>query len=88
MNPVSKLLRHNLSLTQTIGFALANFVGLTIVVAGLMVYLDARPIWNTEDSFMKKDYVVINKKCCWKIPLARPQPLPPTRSKTCNNSRG
>ena len=62
MNPVSKLLRHNLSLTQTIGFALANFVGLTIVVAGLMVYLDARPIWNTEDSFMKKDYVVINKK--------------------------
>ena len=62
MNPVSKLLRHNLSLTQTIGFALANFVGLTIVVAGLMVYLDARPIWNTEDSFMKKDYVIVSKK--------------------------
>lgn len=61
MNPVSKLLRRNLSMTQTIGFALANLVGLTIVVAGLMIYLDARPIWNGDDSFMKKDYVVINK---------------------------
>lgn len=61
MNPVSKLLRHNLSLTQTIGFVLANLVGLTIVVAGLMIYLDARPIWNGDDSFMKTDYVVINK---------------------------
>lgn len=61
MNPVSKLLRHNLSLTQTIGFVLANLAGLTIVVAGLMIYLDARPIWNGDDSFMKTDYVVINK---------------------------
>ena len=62
MNPVSKLLRHNLSLTQTVGFVLANLVGLTIVVAGLMIYLDAKPIWNGDDSFMKTDYVVVNKR--------------------------
>lgn len=62
MNPVSKLLRQNLSLTQTIGFVLANLVGLTIVVAGLQIYLDARPIWTADDNFVKKDYVVVNKK--------------------------
>lgn len=62
MNPVSRLLRKNLSLTQTIGFVLANLVGLTIVVAGLQMYVDATPIWNGDDSFVKKDYLVVNKK--------------------------
>lgn len=62
MNPLSRLLRRNLSLTQTIGFVLANLVGLTIVVAGLQIYVDARPIWSGDDSFVKKDYIVVNKK--------------------------
>lgn len=62
MNPVNRLLRKNLSLAQTAGFVLANLVGLTIVVAGLQMYVDAKPIWSGEDSFVKKDYLVVNKK--------------------------
>lgn len=59
---VSCLLRKNLSVAQLLGFLLANLTGMAIVVAGLQFYLDLRPIWQKSDSFLKKDYLVINKR--------------------------
>lgn len=62
MNIIQRLLRKNLSMAQLVGFTLANFIGLLIVLLGLQFYTDVRSIWQDEDSFMQKDYLVINKQ--------------------------
>lgn len=62
MNIVWKLLRKNVSMTQLAGFVLANFAGLLIILLGVQFYVDVRSIWEDEDSFIKKDYLVINKQ--------------------------
>lgn len=62
MNLVSRLLKKNLSPSQLIGFTISNFVGLAIVVTGIQLYEDVRSIWEDEDSFIKKDYIVVNKE--------------------------
>ena len=56
-----KLLRQNISKAQLVGFAIANFAGLTIVLLSIQLYLDVRPIFDGKDSIMKKDYFVITK---------------------------
>ena len=62
MNIIQRLLRKNLSMAQLVGFTLANFIGLLIVLLGLQFYTDVCSIWQDEDSFMQKDYLVINKR--------------------------
>lgn len=62
MNLLTRLLRKNISIAQLAGFVLANFTGLAIVIAGLQFYTDVRSLWEGEDSFVKKDYLVVNKK--------------------------
>ena len=62
MNFISRLLRKNISPARIAGFILSNFIGLAIVLGGLIFYLDARSIWDSEDSFIRSDYLVINKK--------------------------
>lgn len=59
---IRRLLRRNLSKTQLAGFILANIAGLAIIILGIQFYEDAKPLWNDEDSFIRKDYVVINKR--------------------------
>lgn len=54
MSIVSRLLRKNMSPAQIAGFVISNFIGLAIVVAGLQLYLDVSPIWQDEDSFIKR----------------------------------
>jgi len=45
-----------------IGFMLSNVIGLVIVMGALQFYTDARGIWAGEDSFIKTDWLVVNKK--------------------------
>lgn len=59
---IRRLLRRNLSKTQLAGFVLANIAGIAIVILGLQFFEDARPLWADEDSFIRKDYMVINKR--------------------------
>lgn len=59
---VWRLLRHNISAGQMIGYAAANFIGLTIVVAALQFYSDLKPVFDGKDSFMTRDLTVISKK--------------------------
>lgn len=59
---VGKLLRRNLSRAQLIGFVLSNFIGLAIVIAGIQFYIDFRPFWDDDESFINKDYVIVNKR--------------------------
>ncbi|MGM9803079.1 MAG: ABC transporter permease [Muribaculaceae bacterium] len=57
-----KLLRKHVSVPQLTGFAIANLVGLTIVILAVQFYGDVRPIFNDEESFIKRDYLVITRK--------------------------
>ncbi len=59
---IRRLLRKNISNTQLAGFILSNIAGLAIVILGIQFYEDARSIWEDEDSFIRKDYLVINKQ--------------------------
>lgn len=58
----SKLLCKNISTARIIVFLLSNFLGLAIVMGGLQFYLDAKSIWEEDDSFISTDYLVVNKK--------------------------
>lgn len=59
---ISKILRKNTSPARIIGFIVSNFIGLAIVLGGLQFFRDASSIWNSEDSFIRSDYMVINRK--------------------------
>ncbi len=61
-NTVWRLLRHNISAAQLSGYAIANLVGLTIVVCALQFYSDIKSVWSDDDSFLTRDYMVISHK--------------------------
>jgi hypothetical protein len=44
------------------GYVLAGFVGLSIILSGIQFYADTRPLYRANDSFLKPDFLVINKK--------------------------
>lgn len=62
MNLVWKLLRQHISMPQFVGFFFANLFGVLIVLFGFQFYRDVLPVFTAEDSFMKSDYIIINKK--------------------------
>lgn len=59
---VWRLLRRNISPGQLIGYGLASFVGLSIVLTAIQFYRDVDSAWNGEDSFISEDYLIISKK--------------------------
>jgi len=61
-NMVWRLLRHNISAGQLAGYALANLAGLAIVLIAMQFYRDVSTVWDDEDSFISKDYLIISKK--------------------------
>ncbi len=56
-----KLLRQHISKGQLIGFAIANLIGLTIVLLAVQFYRDVRPVFSDEESFISKDYLIITR---------------------------
>ena len=57
-----KLLRSHLSFAQTLGFALAGVVGMTVVLASMQAYRDVLPLFEAPDSFAKGDFLVLSKQ--------------------------
>ena len=62
MNLVWKLLRQHISIPQFAGFFLANLIGMLIILLGVQFYTDTQSIYNSEDSFLKDDYLIVNKR--------------------------
>ena len=62
MSLVWKLLRQHISIPQFAGFFFANLVGMLIILLGIQFYTDIQAIYDGEDSFMKSDYLIVNKK--------------------------
>ncbi len=56
-----KLLRKHVSATQMAGVAVASLIGLVIVILALQFYSDIKPLFSSEDSFMRRDYIVLTK---------------------------
>lgn len=56
-----KLLRKHISPSQLVGFSLASLIGLTIVILAVQFHQDVRPIFNDEESFIKKDFLIITR---------------------------
>lgn len=59
---VWRLLRRNISVGQIAGYAVANLVGLAIVLCAVRFYGDVNSTLQSDDSFMRKDYMVISRK--------------------------
>lgn len=59
---VWQLLRRNISVGQIAGYAVANLLGLAIVLTAVQFYRDVTEVWNDEDSFISRDYIIISKK--------------------------
>lgn len=62
MKLVWKLLRQHISIPQFAGFFFANLVGMVIILLGIQFYNDTQAIYDGEDSFMKADYLIVNKR--------------------------
>lgn len=60
-NPVWKLLRRNVSVAQITGFAVANLVGLAIVMSALQFYRDVDKALSPDTS-VGSDYIVLSKQ--------------------------
>lgn len=62
MTLIWKLLRQHISIPQFMGFFFANLFGMFVVMLGFQFYHDVINVFTAEDSFMKSDYVIINKR--------------------------
>ena len=56
-----KLLRRHASPSQMAGFFLANLIGTTIILIGLLFYRDIIPLFGQDDGLFKKEYLVTAK---------------------------
>lgn len=56
------LLRKNVSKGQLIGFSLANLIGLTIILSGILFYCDSRHHQKNDDKYFSDDYIIVTKK--------------------------
>lgn len=59
---VATLLRKNLSKGQLLGYAIANVIGLTVILSGILFYCDSHHHNKSEDKFFSYDYIVISKQ--------------------------
>ncbi len=58
---VWSLLRRNISKGQLIGYAIANVVGLSVILIGILFYCDSQNNNANEDKFFSNDYIVLSK---------------------------
>ncbi len=57
-----KLLKQHTSVSQLVGFFLANLCGTIIVLLSIQFYRDIKPVFSDNDSFIKKDYIIVSKR--------------------------
>lgn len=62
MKLILKLLRKHISAGQLASFAIANTVGAFIVLAGIQIFLDINPIFNSPQGLVQDSYLVISKE--------------------------
>lgn len=61
MNLLWKLLREHVSVTQLVGFFVANLLGMLIILFGLQFYADILPLFQGKDAFFKREFLIVSK---------------------------
>lgn len=56
------LLKKNMSKGQFVGYAIANIVGLSVILIGILFFADSQKSNSTDDKFFSDDYIVLSKK--------------------------
>lgn len=56
------LLKRNLSKGQLLGYVISNIIGLSVILTGIMFYLDSNHSSDNDEKFFLKDYIVLSKK--------------------------
>ncbi|MCH5240895.1 MAG: ABC transporter permease [Muribaculaceae bacterium] len=59
---LNTLLKKNLSKGQLLGFSIANLIGLTVILSGILFYCDSRHHRQTTDKYFSDDYLVVSKE--------------------------
>ena len=59
---IGTLLKRNISKGQLLGFSIANLIGLTVILSGILFYCDSRHHKKGEDKYFSDDYIVVSKK--------------------------
>lgn len=62
MTLLNRLLRKNVSIGQTAGYAAATLVGLTIILTAIQFYVDITTASDEDGGFVSADYLIISKK--------------------------
>lgn len=57
-----KLLKQHISVSQLVGFSLANLCGMIIVLLSIQFYRDIEPVFSENESFIKKDFIIVSKR--------------------------
>ena len=61
MRLIWKLLRKHISLSELGIFFVANLIGMVVILGGVQLYSDLRPLVSGENALVGNDYVVISK---------------------------
>ena len=61
MNLLWNLLREHVSVTQLVGFFVANLLGMLIILFGLQFYADILPLFQGKDAFFKREFLIVSK---------------------------
>lgn len=57
-----KLLRKHISISQILGFSVANLIGMFIILLSIQVYEDISPLFSPKGNPFASDYLVVSKK--------------------------
>lgn len=61
MKLIWKLLRKHISVFELAIFFVANLIGMAVILAGVQVYSDVRPLLSGEQSLIGNDYMIITR---------------------------
>ena len=61
LNLIWKLLRKHISLFELAIFFVVNLIGMTVIVGGVQLYNDVRPIMSGENRLIGSDYLVVTR---------------------------
>ena len=59
LNLIWKLLRKHISIFELAVFFIANLIGMTVILGGVQIYSDLRPVMTGESTLIGSDYLVV-----------------------------
>ena len=61
INLIWKLLRKHISLFELATFFVVNFIGMTVIIGGIQLYSDVKPVLSGESRLIGNDYLVVTR---------------------------